>query len=60
VALTPREVINLKQPDILKGTDAVGIETWIDNYCASNPLNTLMTATTVLVTVLRKNAAGRY
>jgi hypothetical protein len=33
-----------QRPDVTAGTDADGIFAWIDNYCASHPLDTVAVA----------------
>ena len=35
-------------PDLLANTDNASIAAWIDNYCAANPLDTMLVAATKL------------
>jgi hypothetical protein len=50
------ETLSLNRPDILKATDAKGIIGWMDNYCASHPLDSVMSAAIKLIGELRKKA----
>ena len=38
--------------DVSKGTDVAGLFAWIDNYCASNPIDDIATASAHLVKTL--------
>jgi hypothetical protein len=49
-------VIDNKSPDFLKRTDGAAITAWIDNYCSSYPLSTLLDASIKLINTLRANA----
>jgi hypothetical protein len=48
------ETLGLNRPDLLKGTDPKGVRVWMDNYCASHPLDSVMTAVINLIGELRK------
>jgi hypothetical protein len=49
------ETILLKKPDLLENTDPSGLVGWIDNYCASQPLDNLLSASAKLtITLLQK------
>jgi hypothetical protein len=50
------ETISLNHPDILKRADVKGIIGWMDNYCASHPLDSVISTVIKLVVELRKNA----
>jgi len=52
------QTILLGHPDFLKNTDKDGIVTWMNNYCASHPLDTVMTATLKLMAALRDKAVN--
>jgi hypothetical protein len=39
--------------DVTRGTDAEGLFAWIDNYCRTNPLDTLSRATGSLIDALQ-------
>ena len=43
-------------PDFLVGTDFDGLMAWIDNYCRSNPLDSVGTAAFRLTTELQSRA----
>ena len=42
--------------DYLKGTDAPGLLSWISQYCAQNPLDTIQVAADALVIEVRRRA----
>lgn len=48
------QTINPAIKDITEGTDFEGLFSWIDNYCATNPLNTLGLATLALLVELTR------
>ena len=37
-------------------SDATGVTTWVAKYCSDNPLDTVLTAATAVVTELRNRA----
>jgi hypothetical protein len=43
-------------PDFLLGTDRNGLTVWIDNYCATHPLDPVIYGATALVKELRSRA----
>jgi hypothetical protein len=45
-----------KRPDFLRHTDGAGVVAWVDNYCSSSPLSTLLDASIKLINTLRANA----
>jgi hypothetical protein len=45
-------------PDLLHNVDADSVFAWIDNYCASHPLNRISTATIALILDLSKRQLG--
>src|ERR1700730_6482281 len=47
------ETLGLNRPEHLKGTDPKGIRVWMDNYCGSHPLDSVMTAVLNLTAELR-------
>lgn len=47
----------LRKPDFLENVDKSGISAWMNNYCASHPLDDLLTATIRLNVTLREKAA---
>jgi hypothetical protein len=55
-AVNISDVTDLKTKDFLRRTDESGIVGWIDNYCASHPLDDLLVATIKLIGVLRRSA----
>jgi len=50
------ETLSLNHPDILKRTDATGIMGWMDNYCASHPLDSVMSTVIKLIVELKNKA----
>lgn len=44
---------------ITEGIDNSAVEAWIDNYCTSNPLDTLALATVALTLELRARQLGK-
>jgi hypothetical protein len=46
-------------PDALGGTDFDGLMGWVDNYCKSNPLETIINAALMLMKELRSRAQRR-
>jgi hypothetical protein len=45
--------------DVSQGIDFHGLIAWISNYCASNPLNQIATATINLIEELRRRNGAR-
>jgi hypothetical protein len=49
----------IKSPDFLKLTDSSAIVAWINNYCASHPLDKIFAAATALKNELKSRAASK-
>jgi class 3 adenylate cyclase len=45
-------------PNPLRGLHASGMEHWIDNYCAANPLDDVQTVADALADELKRRSAG--
>jgi len=45
--------------DIADGTDADGLYSWIDNYCATHPLDSIARAAANLIEVLHSKSQAR-